>query len=105
MPHASPLILIGTCNWIDHDGFYPPELPKSSKGKERLTYYAQHFPIVEVDSTFYGIPKPEVAAGWVARTQDDFIFNVKAYRTLTGHGTRDEPKRGGCPRGRGIWRE
>lgn len=86
-------ILIGTCNWLDHKGFYPPELEKSSRAKERLTYYAERFPIVEVDTTFYGIPKPGVAEQWVERTPEDFTFNVKAYRTLTGHGTREEPKR------------
>jgi uncharacterized protein YecE (DUF72 family) len=90
-------ILIGTCNWLDHKGFYPPELDKSSRAKEKLTYYASQFPIVEVDSTFYGIPKPDVAMGWVQRTPDDFVFNVKAYRTLTGHGTREEPKRPATP--------
>jgi uncharacterized protein YecE (DUF72 family) len=90
-------VLIGTCNWLDHKGFYPPELDKSSRAKEKLTYYASQFPIVEVDSTYYGIPKPDVAMGWVERTPDDFIFNVKAYRTLTGHGTRDEPKRPATP--------
>jgi uncharacterized protein YecE (DUF72 family) len=90
-------VLIGTCNWLDHKGFYPAELDKSTRAKEKLTYYARQFPIVEVDSTFYGIPEPDVAMGWVERTPDDFVFNVKAYRTLTGHGTREEPKRLATP--------
>jgi len=78
-------ILVGTCNWADHKGFYPPTLPPG----QRLAYYARFFPIVEVDSTFYGIPKPEVARRWVELTPRDFVFNVKAYRSLTLHERED----------------
>lgn len=81
---AAP-ILVGTCNWLDHERFYPPELDRSARQKEKLTRYARYFPMVEVDTTFYGIPKPAVVEGWVERTPGDFRFNVKAYRSLTGH--------------------
>ncbi|MFN2582794.1 MAG: DUF72 domain-containing protein [Candidatus Dormibacteria bacterium] len=81
---AAP-ILVGTCNWADHERFYPADLERPSRARDRLSYYARYFPIVEIDTTFYGIPKPAVAEGWVARTPDDFVFNVKAYRSLTGH--------------------
>ena len=74
-------ILVGTCNWADHKDFYPRGLPQT----ERLAYYARFFPIVEVDTTFYGIPKPEVAERWVESTPDSFAFNVKAYKSLTLH--------------------
>lgn len=74
-------ILVGTCNWSDHQGFYPPGLAPP----ERLAYYARFFPLVEVDTTFYGIPPPNRTAAWVASTPDDFLFNVKAYRALTCH--------------------
>jgi uncharacterized protein YecE (DUF72 family) len=77
----SSRILVGTCNWADHKDFYPPGMP----APERLAYYAGFFPIVEVDTTFYGIPKPEVAERWVQSTPDGFVFNVKAYRSLTLH--------------------
>ena len=85
-------ILVGTCNWGDHDDFYPPEL-RGTRSKERLSYYAQFFPLVEVDTTFYGIPKPAVTDAWAERTPPGFLFNVKAYKSLTGH-ERD----GGAPR-------
>ena len=77
-------IFIGTCNWLDHEDFYPDEL-RGSRQKERLSFYARYFPLVEVDSSFYGIPTPRTVAGWAARTPDAFRFNVKAYRSLTGH--------------------
>jgi uncharacterized protein YecE (DUF72 family) len=74
-------ILIGTCNWSDHAGFYPTTV----KAADRLAYYARFFPIVEVDSTYYYPPSERNAARWAAITPDDFTFNVKAYRTLTLH--------------------
>ena len=81
---AAP-ILVGTCNWADHEGFYPTELERPSRARDRLAYYARYFPIVEIDTTFYGIPRPSAVEGWVERTPDDFVFNIKAYRSLTGH--------------------
>jgi uncharacterized protein YecE (DUF72 family) len=78
-------ILVGTCNWADHTDFYPRGLPAG----ERLAYYARFFPLVEVDSTFYGIPKPAVARRWVELTPPGFLFNVKAYRSLTLHERED----------------
>ena len=78
-------ILVGTCNWADHTDFYPDELEHGRRQRDKLTYYARFFPIVEIDTTFYGIPRPQVVDGWLARTPDDFRFNVKAYRSLTRH--------------------
>ena len=77
-------ILVGTCNWLDHEEFYPDEL-RGRRQPERLSFYARYFPLVEIDTSFYGIPTPDRVAGWVARTPDDFLFNIKAYRSLTGH--------------------
>ena len=85
VPPKSFPILVGTCSWLDHKGFYPAEMEKQSQAKQRLTYYAEFFPIVEVDTTFYGRPKPEVTQAWVDRTPPGFTFDVKAYRSLTRH--------------------
>jgi uncharacterized protein YecE (DUF72 family) len=82
-------ILVGTCNWADHKDFYPPELDKGARQRDKLTYYARFFPVVEIDTTFYGIPKPPVAQGWVDRTPEGFRFNVKAYKALTRHERED----------------
>ncbi len=54
-------ILVGTSSWTDKSliesgRFYPPSV---SKPEERLRYYASHFPIVEIDSSYYGIPTVE----------------------------------------------
>ena len=82
-------ILIGTASWtdktlVDCGRFYPKEA-KSADAK--LRYYATQFPIVEVDSSYYGMPSPANAQLWAQRTPQDFVFNVKAFRLFTGHQT------------------
>ena len=74
-------VLVGTCNWSDHRGFYPAGV----KPADRLAYYARFFPIVEVDSTFYHLQSERNFAKWADATPEDFIFNVKAYKALTLH--------------------
>jgi uncharacterized protein YecE (DUF72 family) len=61
--------------------FYPKGLPQ----REYLTYYAQHFDTVEIDSTLYGTPTLSTVQGWYAKTPKDFMFAVKAANTITHH--------------------
>ena len=56
-----------------------------STPEERLRYYASRFDTVEVDSTFYALPRRDFAEAWVRRTPDEFVFHVKAYGMMTGH--------------------
>ncbi len=74
-------ITVGTCNWSDHEGFYPKGLAPG----RRLLHYARFFPVVEVDSSYYAIPPVSRTAGWAHDTPPGFRFNVKAYRSLTFH--------------------
>jgi uncharacterized protein YecE (DUF72 family) len=82
-------ILVGTASWtdktlIDCGRFYPKDCKTA---EARLRWYARQFPMVEVDSSYYGIPTPANAQLWAQRTPDDFVFNVKAFRLFTGHQT------------------
>ncbi|SFS64402.1 DUF72 domain-containing protein [Marininema halotolerans] len=84
-------IQIGLCGWGDHD-IYPPR----TTSKEKLSSYAGHFPVVEVDSSYYAIPSPERMEQWAADTPPSFRFVVKAYRELTGHGRgKNAPEKSG----------
>lgn len=83
--HMSAPVLVGTCNWADHTDFYPAGLERGRRQRDKLAYYARYFSIVEIDSSFYGIPRPQVVDGWVSRTPGGFCFNIKAYRSLTRH--------------------
>jgi uncharacterized protein YecE (DUF72 family) len=59
--------------------FYPAGL----KPAEYLSYYAQHFNTLEVDSTFYRIPSLSTVRGWHAKTPFGFIFSAKVPQTIT----------------------
>ncbi|HSR47194.1 MAG TPA: DUF72 domain-containing protein [Anaerolineales bacterium] len=59
--------------------FYPPETPKSAY----LERYAENFDTVEIDSTFYGTPRPSVVRNWRDRTPEDFAFAAKFPRAIT----------------------
>ncbi len=79
---------IGTCSWtektlIKSEAFYPKEIKTA---KDRLQYYAGYFNTVEVDSSYYAIPDLRTVWLWAERTPGDFMFHIKAYGALTGHG-------------------
>ena len=80
-------ILIGTASWTDPEfikaGWYPDEVTNDAEG--RLRYYAEHFPMVEVNATFYALPRIGTVQAWADRTPDDFRFHVKAHQVISGH--------------------
>jgi uncharacterized protein YecE (DUF72 family) len=83
-------VLIGTASWTDptlvkQGNFYPPD---AKTPEARLRFYAEQFPIVEVDSTYYFPPNERNAVLWIDRTPKGFTFNIKAYSLLTNHPTK-----------------
>ncbi len=75
-------IRIGTSGFSFDDWrgpFYPRDLPKS----KLLEYYAGTFKTVEINSTYYGIPRPAVAESMVSRTEPTFDFMVKTHASFT----------------------
>ncbi len=83
---------IGTSGWNYPSGrgtwngiFYP--LPEDrQRGFDELSFYSERFNLVEVNSTFYGQPRPNVTLGWARRTPGDFEFAVKLYQKFTHPG-------------------
>lgn len=59
--------------------FYPEDLVAS----DMLAYYAGRLPAVEINNTFYRMPKVEVLESWAEKTPDDFRFVLKASRRIT----------------------
>jgi uncharacterized protein YecE (DUF72 family) len=53
-----------------------------------LRHYAEHFPLVEVDATYYALPSVRNSLLWAQRTPPGFRCNIKAFSLLTGHPTR-----------------
>ena len=57
---------------------------KAKTAEQRLAYYATHFPLVEVDATYYSPPAESTTRLWAQRTPEGFLFNIKAFSLLTG---------------------
>jgi uncharacterized protein YecE (DUF72 family) len=75
-------IHIGTSGWIyNHwaEIFYPKDCAKA----KWLEFYAEHFGTVELNASFYRLPKPQTFENWRKRTPDHFLWAVKASRYIT----------------------
>ncbi|MBW2059434.1 MAG: DUF72 domain-containing protein, partial [Deltaproteobacteria bacterium] len=59
--------------------FYPRDVPQ----RQWLEYYSRYFDTVELNVTFYRLPKREVFEGWYQRTPEGFVFAVKGSRYIT----------------------
>jgi uncharacterized protein YecE (DUF72 family) len=71
-------------------GEAPPTFPFYPAGvQDRLAFYARHFDTVEINSTYYGLPRPRDTAGWAARTPPGFAFWVKVPGETTHRRRRD----------------
>ena len=80
-------VLVGTASWTDptlikSGRFYPKGCTSAA---DRLGYYAEKFPLVEVNSSYYALPSIANSELWLKRTPPEFTFNVKAFRLFTGH--------------------
>ncbi len=67
--------------------FYPEDL----KAKDMLTYYAERLGGVEINNTFYRLPKASVLENWASQVPESFRFSIKASRRIT-HFTRMKPE-------------
>ena len=59
--------------------FYPEDLP----AEEMLAYYAARLPAVEINNTFYRMPKPALLESWAAQVPPEFRFILKASQRIT----------------------
>lgn len=84
---AAPQIRVGTAGWSykDWEGvFYPPGMAR--RKEHPLEYLAQCFDMVEVNTSFYGHIKPELAKLWARRVEavnPEFVFTAKLHRSFT----------------------
>ncbi len=88
---SSAEVRIGTSGWhYKHwkGTFYPSDLPDS----KMLSYYLQHFDTVEINNSFYRLPRPGMFAAWREATPIDFLFAVKASRFLTHNKKLKDPE-------------
>ncbi|WP_353418785.1 DUF72 domain-containing protein [Staphylococcus warneri] len=75
------MINIGLTGWGDHDTLYEDLARKSDK----LKTYPSHFPIVELDASYYAIQPERNIKKWINETPERFQFVVKIHQALTLH--------------------
>jgi uncharacterized protein YecE (DUF72 family) len=78
--------------------FFPPGLPMHA----RLNYVSTQFTAIELDTTFYGMPRSGQATKWAKEVPDDFTISFKAPRDLTH---RDAPLFLSSPEAGMLWDE
>ena len=91
MGKANCDIRIGTSGWhYNHwkELFYPKELPKN----QWFEYYSKHFDTVEINNTFYQLPKEQTFENWHKQAPKDFLYTVKANRYITHIKRLKEPE-------------
>lgn len=77
-------IFVGTSGFSFKEwkgSFYPKDLPN----KDMLRYYGERFRTVEINNTFYRMPKEAVLEGWTAEVPEGFRFVLKASQRITHH--------------------
>jgi uncharacterized protein YecE (DUF72 family) len=79
-------LYIGTSGWSYPKGagtwegtFYPPKVAD----KDKLSFYAQYFNTVEINSSFYRPPNQYAAKAWATKVPDDFRFTAKLWQKFT----------------------
>ncbi len=82
-------IVIGTSGYQYRD-WVGPVYPKGTRSQDMLAEYAQRFRAVEINFTYYGLPKAANMKRMAEATPDDFEFVVKAHRTTTHESKLDD---------------
>jgi uncharacterized protein YecE (DUF72 family) len=75
-------LFVGTSGYSYNEwkgNFYPEDI----KSKDMLSYYSKHFSTVEINNTFYRIPKKEVFESWKEQVPAEFRFILKAPQLIT----------------------
>ena len=75
-------IAVGACGW-SYKEWVGPFYPRGAPPGEFLSRYAEHFSVVEVDSSFYHTPSARTVDGWRGKTPAGFGFSLKVPRAIT----------------------
>jgi uncharacterized protein YecE (DUF72 family) len=82
-------ILVGTASWSD-PGFVEDWYPKGLAASKRLPWYSERLNLVELNSSFYAVPRQEQVENWCRQTPPGFIFDVKIHKLLSRHSAKPE---------------
>src|SRR5580700_8559286 len=76
------MLFIGTSGYSYPEwkgSFYPAALPQA----KMFAYYAERFPTVEINNTFYRMPDEKLLTGWAAAAPERFLFTLKVPQRIT----------------------
>ncbi len=76
------MILVGTSGY-SYDDWVGPFYPQGTSRRDFLRFYAQEFPLVELNFSYYAQPQARTLARMVEQTPETFRFAIKAHRSLT----------------------
>jgi uncharacterized protein YecE (DUF72 family) len=80
--HRNTKIWIGTSGW-HYDHWRGPFYPSDMRADSMLAFYAERFPTVEINNSFYRLPSRETFAAWRRGSPKGFLFAVKGSRFIT----------------------
>jgi uncharacterized protein YecE (DUF72 family) len=75
-------VRIGTSGW-NYEHWQPRFYPRELRQQDWLGYYQMYFSTVEINNTFYQLPKAATFQRWHEQASEDFIYTVKANRYIT----------------------
>jgi uncharacterized protein YecE (DUF72 family) len=78
----NPQILIGTSGYSYHDGV-GTVYPEGTKESDYLSCYSEMFPTVELNFSYYQMPKAQNLANMLVKSGENLTFSIKAHKTLT----------------------
>ncbi len=81
-PENGGLLRCGTSGF-SYDAWKGPFYPSDLPARRRLEYYGSVLPTVEINNTFYRMPRREMLEGWATQVPDSFRFVLKAPRRIT----------------------
>jgi len=85
------MIHVGCSGW-NYDGWKGNFYPEKISASKMLPEYAKQLETVEVNGTFYSLPKPKSVKEWAKLVPKDFIFSEKASRYITHMKKLKDPK-------------
>ena len=94
-PSEAPLgsIRFG-CSSFSSEDWVGPFYPEGTRKGDFLRIYAEHFDTVEVDATYYAVPRASVVDGWREKTPPDFLLSAKFPRSIVHGGEGPMPDAG-----------
>jgi uncharacterized protein YecE (DUF72 family) len=90
---TNPHVHIGTSGWT-YDGWMGKFYPEDVKSRDLLPEYAKTFDTVELNTSFYHLPKATSVEQWNHKSPGDFIFSYKASRYITHRKKLKDPHKG-----------